>query len=128
MYRIRLYIVPEHDEDEREREFSSGFVDKDLLSSANGCWWDTVRGDGCVTVTHRSHKAKVKVTISDSQQHRDQIAGRCRNDRNNRVNTANKVCQICLPVELNTFECLVKVTFDQEWLHLCMGVKLGCLH
>ena len=94
MYRIRLYIVPEHDESERQEDFNSGLVNKDLLSSANGCWWDTVRGDGCVTVTHRAHKAKVKVTISDSQQHRDQIAGRCRNGRNNRVNTANKVCQI----------------------------------
>ena len=127
MYRIRLYIVPEHDEDERDGDFTSGFVDKDLLSSANGGWWDTVRGDGCVTVTHRTHKAKVKVNISDSQQHRDQISGRCRNDRNNRINTANKVCQICLALEVNTSECLVEVTFDQEGLHLCMGVKLGCL-
>lgn len=89
MYRIRLYIVPEHEEDEEKGEF----VDKDLLSSANGCWWDTVRGDGCVTVTHRAHKAKVKVTFSDSQQDRGQMSGRCREDRNNRVNTANKVCQ-----------------------------------
>jgi hypothetical protein len=92
MYRIRLYIVPELDEDERE-EFSSGFVDKDLLSGANGCWWDTVRGDGCVTVTHRPHTAKVKVTFNDSQQRRDQISGRSRDTRNNRVNTANKVRQ-----------------------------------
>jgi hypothetical protein len=92
MYRIRLYIVPEHEEDERG-EYGSGFVDKDLLSGANGCWWDTIRGDGCVTVTHRSHKAKVKVICGESQQLRDQISGRNRNSRNNRVNAANKVRQ-----------------------------------
>ena len=91
MYRIRLYIVPELDEEERDGEFSSSFVDKDLLSGANGCWWDTVSGDSSVTVTHRTHKAKVKVTFSDSQQHRDPILGRCRDGRHNRVNTANKV-------------------------------------
>jgi hypothetical protein len=93
MYRIRLYIVPEDDGDETKGELGSSFVDKDLLSSANGCWWDTVRGDGCVTVTHRTHKAKVKVTFSDSQHDRRQISRRRTEDRNNRINTVNKVCQ-----------------------------------
>jgi hypothetical protein len=91
MYRIKLYIVPEQDEDDNKQDFSSSFVDKDLLSSKNGCWWDTVRGDGRVTVTHRTHKAKVKVTFSESQEDKDQDTGRCRERRNNRSNSKTKV-------------------------------------
>ena len=96
MYRIRLYIVQEHDEDEGQGERGCSFVNKDLVSSANGCWWDTVSGDGCVTVTHRAHKAKVKVKFSDSQQDRDQISRRCREGRNNRINIVNKVGEECV--------------------------------
>lgn len=94
MYRIRLYIVPEQDEDDTKEDFSSGFVDKDLLSSKKGHWWDTVKGDGCVTVTHRTHKTKVKVTFSESQEDRDQEIGRCRERRNNRTNSRNKVSYV----------------------------------
>jgi hypothetical protein len=93
MYRIRLYIVPEQDEDDEKEDFSSSFVDKDLLSSNNGCWWDTVKGDGRVTVTHRANKAKVKVAFSESQQDKDHEAGHCKEQRNNRVNKKNKVRQ-----------------------------------
>jgi hypothetical protein len=91
MYRIRLYIVPEQDEDDSKEDFSSGFVDKELLSSKKGCWWDTAKGDGRVTVTHRTHKAKVEVTFSESQEDRDQETGRCGERRNNRNNSKNKV-------------------------------------
>jgi hypothetical protein len=121
MYRIRLYIVPEHEEDEEKGDL----VDK---ASANGCWWDTVRGDGCVTVTHRAHKAKVKVTFSDSQQDRGQMSGRCREDRNNRVNTANKVRQSLSSTGIGVrgIECrwLGGIKLNQDWLHFCVCVHV----
>jgi hypothetical protein len=91
MYRIRLYIVPEQDEDDSKNDFSSGFVDEELLSSKKGYWWDQVKGDGRVTVTHRTHTAKVKVTFSESEHENDQRSGRCRERRNNRTNCRNKV-------------------------------------
>lgn len=93
MYRIRLYIVPEQDEHDEKEDFSSSFVDKDLLSSNNGYWWDTVKGDGRVTVTHRANKGKVKVAFSESQQDKDHERGHCKEQRNNRVNKKNKVSQ-----------------------------------
>jgi hypothetical protein len=93
MYRIRLYIVPEQDEDDGQEDFGSSFVEKDLLSSNNGYWWDTVKGDGRVTVTHRANKAKVKVAFRESQQDKDHETGSCREQRNNRANKKNKVRQ-----------------------------------
>ncbi|PNF26249.1 hypothetical protein B7P43_G02656 [Cryptotermes secundus] len=90
MYRIRLYIVPEQDEDDAQEDFDAGFVDKDLLSSNSGYWWDTVKGDGRVTVTHRANKAKVRVSFGESQQEKHHETGRCREQRNNRANKKNK--------------------------------------
>jgi hypothetical protein len=91
MYRIRLYIVPEQDEDDEKEDLNSSFVDTDLLSSNNGYWWDTVRGDGRVTVTHRANNARVKVAFSESQQDKDRETARCKEERNNRANKKNKV-------------------------------------
>jgi hypothetical protein len=103
MYRIRLYIVPEQDEQDSKEDFTSSFADKDLLSSNNGYWWDTVTGDGHVTVTHRAHKAKVKVTFGETQQEKDQKTERCREVRNNRANNKNEVSKSEKP--RNTVRC-----------------------
>ena len=61
MYRIRLYIVPEQDEESEE--------------PAN--WWNTVKDDGRVTVTHRAGRSRLKAEESEPD--------RLRRPRNNRT-------------------------------------------
>jgi hypothetical protein len=143
MYRITLYIVPEQDEDDTKEDFSSSFVDKDLLSSNNGYWWDTVKGDGGrVTVTHRANKAKVKVAFSESQQDKGHETGRCREQRNNRANKKNKVRQRLSSVALVTWRvawnysyikrngCLLELKLVHKWLTcVCAcGRGEGCIY
>ncbi|XP_069705003.1 rhotekin-like isoform X2 [Periplaneta americana] len=63
MYRIRLYIVPEQQEED------------DGGGGGGSVWWDTVKGDGRVTVTHRA-----RVRVAEPKQE----TGLCRNNRNAR--------------------------------------------